>query len=200
MLFQVSNGVLNLQTGQLEKPNRDYFITKITGANFDSTSKCPTWLTFLEKILPDTEVRKFLQRVLGYAITGRVDEQCLFFYGNGANGKTTMLEVLRRILGPYARHASITTFLKENRTGIRSDIARLKGSRMVTASEVDNGKHLDEAAIKELTGGDPVTSRFLYQEFFVFRPEFKLIISTNYRPRICGVDRGIWRRIYLRPL
>ena len=148
----------------------------------------------------DQEKVGFLQRVFGYSLTGITWEQCMFIlYGPGANGKTTLIEVLRDLLGDYATHTTTSSLLQSATSAIRNDLARLNNSRLVTAVEVGMGKRFDEALVKQLTGGDPVTARFLYREFFEYRPQFKLVIAANHKPEIRGVDHGIWRRIHLIP-
>jgi putative DNA primase/helicase len=148
----------------------------------------------------DEEKIAFLKRVFGYGMTGVITEQCLFvLYGSGANGKSTILEVFRELLSGYAMHTTTASLLGSSGSPIRNDLARLNGSRFVSASEVGMGKKLDEALIKQLTGGDQVTARFLYNEFFEYKPEFKLFIAANHKPEIQGVDHGIWRRIHLIP-
>jgi putative DNA primase/helicase len=124
---------------------------------------------------------------------------CLFLYGLGANGKTTLLEVLRMLLGEYATHCDFSTLTDQRNDGPRNDIARLAGARLVTASEVASGARLNEPLIKSLTGGDRITARYLYAESFEFTPAFKLIMIGNHRPTVHGTDLGIWRRLLLLP-
>ena len=157
-------------------------------------------LTVLKKIMAnDDAMVSYLQKAIGYALSGRVDEQCLFiFSGFGANGKSTVLETIRGMLGDYARHTPSCTLLMNN-MAVRNDLARLSGARLVSAVEIGMGKKLDEALVKQLTGGDPITSRFLFQEYFEHRPTFKLFMAVNHMPEIRGVDHGIWRRIRLIP-
>jgi putative DNA primase/helicase len=142
----------------------------------------------------------FLKRVLGYGMTGLISEQCLFvLYGSGANGKSTILEIIRELLAGYAMHTTTASLLGSSGSPIRNDLARLNGARFVSAVEIGMGKKLDEALVKQLTGGDQVTARFLYNEYFEYKPEFKLFIAANHKPEIQGVDHGIWRRIHLIP-
>jgi putative DNA primase/helicase len=148
----------------------------------------------------DKEKIAFLQRVLGLALTGVITEQCLFvFHGPGANGKSTILETIRELLADYATHTTTASLLQSRGSPIRNDLARLNSARFVSAVEIGMGKKLDEALVKQLTGGDQVTARFLYNEFFEFKPKFKLFISANHKPEIRGIDHGIWRRIHLIP-
>jgi len=149
-------------------------------------------------VYPD--VIGFIQRAVGYALTGCTSEQVLFFlYGLGANGKTTLIEVLRALLGDYAMQASFATFAERRGDGPRNDVARLAGARLVAASEAGEGTRFDEGLIKQLTGSDAVTARFLYGEDFEFHPAFKLVLAANHKPAIRGTDRAIWRRIHLVP-
>jgi putative DNA primase/helicase len=146
------------------------------------------------------ELIKFLQRSIGYALTGSTREQVLFFlYGTGANGKSTFIETCRNLLGDYAQQSEFDTFVTKKNDGPRNDIARLKGARLVAAVEAAQGRQLDENVIKQVTGGDTVTARFLYHEHFEFVPQFKLFLVANHKPVIVGTDEAIWRRIRLIP-
>lgn len=137
---------------------------------------------------------------MGYSLTGHTSEQVLLLlYGIGANGKSTFLETVRALLGDYATQADFTTFLKRESDGARNDLARLVGTRFVSAVEAEAGKPLAEALVKQLTGGDTITARFLFREFFDFRPAFKLWLAANHKPTITGGDHGIWRRMRLVP-
>jgi len=195
------NGTLNLKTNELKPHNPDDLITKITPSEFNPDASCAIWDSFLHRIMDGDQTKiDFLQRVIGYSLTGDTSEHAIFIlYGNGSNGKSTLLETLRVMLGGYAKHTSSNSLLSQRWSQIPNDIARLNGARFVSAVEISMGKKLDEAQIKQLTGGDQVVARFLRQEFFEFRPSFKIFISSNYKPEIRGVDHGIWRRIYLIP-
>lgn len=200
-LLGCANGTLDLQTGILRPAERDDYITKSTGVVYDPNAACPAWLRFLDRIMAgNTDVIGFLQRLTGYALTGSNEEHCfVIFHGAGRNGKTTLTETLRRMLGDYAAGASIESFLVRKGEGPRTDIARLAGVRFVSANESDENRRLSEATMKMLTGGDVVVARMLYQDEFEFVPSFKIVISTNHRPRIRGTDLGLWRRIRLVP-
>lgn len=200
-LLNCRNGTLNLKTGELQTHNPAGLLSRIVKAPFDSDATCPIWEAFITKVMGgDQEKVGFLQRVFGYSLTGITWEQCMFIlYGTGANGKTTLVEVLRDLLGDYAIHTTTSSLLQTTNSGIRNDLARLNNSRLATAVEVGMGKRFDEALVKQLTGGDQVTARFLYREFFEYRPQFKLVIAANHKPEIRGVDHGIWRRIHLIP-
>jgi putative DNA primase/helicase len=200
-LLNCQNGTLNLRTGQLQPHQRDDLISKIARAPYIPDAQCPGWTAFVSRIMGnDPEKIHFLQRIAGYWITGVTHEQCLFvFHGPGANGKTTFIEIFRELLGEFARHTNTTSLLRSAASPARNDLARLHGARLVSAAEVAMGKKFDEGLIKQLTGGDPVTARFLYREFFEFKPQFKLVIAANHKPEIQGVDHGIWRRVILVP-
>lgn len=201
-LFNVANGTLDLRTGQLRPAHRAHLLTKQSRIVFDHHSECPTFLKFLNAIFEgDEETQLLFQRWLGYTLTGSTREQAFVIaWGNGSNGKTTLLNVMRDLLGSYASQTSPDTLMQKRfGEGIPNDVARLRGARLVTAIETNEGRQFDEAKIKEMTGGDVVTARFLRKEFFEFKPEFKLILATNHRPQITGADDGIWRRIRLLP-
>ncbi|MCI0621591.1 MAG: phage/plasmid primase, P4 family [Acidobacteria bacterium] len=205
MLLNCRNGTLDLATGQLSQHRKEDLITKAVSVSYDPKALCPTWERLLDEIMAGNgALIDFLQRALGYTLTGSIEEQCLFvFYGDGANGKSTVLETKRALLGPYAGNLPIEALLvteKKSYSGQpNNDIAALKGTRFVTATECNEGQDLNVALIKQLTGGEPITARFLYGEFFTYRPEFKLFMATNHKPIIRGTDYGAWRRIYLVP-
>lgn len=200
-LLNVSNGCIDLRTGRLREHRRDDLLTKLVPIAYDPEARCNRWEAFLDQILSHNRALiQFLQRAVGYSLTGMTSEQCLFFlYGSGSNGKSTFLELLRDVLGEYSTQADFTTFLEKKGDGPRNDIARLYGARAVTSSEVGEGKRLNESLVKTLTGGDVVAARYLYAETFEFAPQFKLWLGANHRPIIRGTDYAIWRRIRLIP-
>ncbi|MDD9150418.1 MULTISPECIES: phage/plasmid primase, P4 family [unclassified Sporolactobacillus] len=207
-LLNCQNGVLDLKTGQLLQPERRYLMTMNTHIVYDAQARCPTWMTFLKSILcetdgtPKLELLDFLQRAIGYALTGDTREQVIFFlWGQGNNGKSTLLNVIKAMLGDYAKQTNSDTFTAKVDVGnaINNDIARLNGARFVPATESEEGKKLSEALVKQLTGGEAITARFLRKEFFEYTPEFKIFFATNYKPIVRGSDDGIWRRIRLLP-
>lgn len=203
MAFNVPNGTLSLKSGQLVPAKRDYFITKFSPVEFTDNADCPMWRRFLDDIFDgDKELIRYIQKAVGYSMTGDTSEQCVFFlYGTGRNGKSTFLDVLREIFGDYVSNIQPETIMVKNSmgNGINSDIARLKGARMVTTVEPNEGVRLNEGLIKQLTGDDAVTARKLYGNEFEFKPEFKLWMATNHKPIIRGTDDGIWRRIHMIP-
>jgi putative DNA primase/helicase len=200
-LLNLENGVLNLRTLEFMPHDPNLKLTKLAPVTYDPDADCPKWKAFLQRIFNGNErLIRFVQRAVGYSLTGSTREQCLFFlYGTGANGKSTFLEVIRALLGDYAVTAEFSTFVADRKGSVRNDIARLHNARLVTAIEVGEGKRFAEELIKTLTGGDTVTARFLYREFFEFRPRFKVWLAANYKPEIRGSDYAIWRRLRLIP-
>jgi putative DNA primase/helicase len=202
-LLCVANGVINLTTGKLQRAQQSDLMTQCAPVVFDAKAKCPAFLAFLKRIMGGKkDLVNYVQRVFGYTLTGHTGEQCLFFfYGHGANGKSTLLNVLSDMLGSsYAKQTPPETLMvKFGGRSATNDLARLQGTRAVMANEVESGAHLAEAMIKQITGGDLISARYLYAEYFEFRPVFKLFIAGNHKPVIRGDDDGIWRRIHLVP-
>lgn len=199
-LFNVQGNTLNLKNGKGLPPDPKKLITKKSQFIYDKEAKCPTWDMFLMQIFnSDFELIRFVQKAMGYAMSGDVSEQCLFIlWGTGANGKSTFLNVLQALFGDYACTTGTETFMKKT-SEQSNDLARLKGIRLVTTTEVEQGKTLSESLIKQITGGDEITARFLYGEYFSFKPTFKIFLATNHKPKIRGADNGIWRRIKMIP-
>lgn len=205
--FNCANGVIDLRTGELLPHNRDYLITNFSNVEYDPNEQCPTWIAFLESVMRDEkgkvkhELIDFLQKAIGYTLTGDTREQSVFFlWGNGRNGKSTFINIVKDILGDYGKQTNADTFTaKVHDSGINNDIARLSGARFVSAVESEDGQRLSESLIKQLTGGEPITARFLRKEFFEFLPQFKIFFTTNHKPIVKGSDEGIWRRIKLIP-
>jgi len=200
-LFNVQNGTLNLKTGDLQSHHRGDLITKVSSVVYDAKAQCPTWEQFLKTILDGKlGLIHYLQRAMGYTLTGITSEQCLFLmFGVGANGKSTFMNTFQGLLGEYAKQASFNTFLVKTQDGISNDLARLMGARLVAAVEVESGKRFSEVVVKQLTGGDRITTRFLYKEHFEYTPQFKVFGAVNHKPVIKGTDHAIWRRIKLFP-
>ena len=169
--------------------------------DFDPDAECPIFLAFLERVMAgNCALIAFLQRAVGYSLTGLTGEQVLFLlYGLGANGKSTLLEILRALLGDYAQQTEFSTFLVRKQDGVRNDLARLRGARFVSAVEMEGERRLSEALVKQLTGGDTISARFLFSEFFEFLPAFKLWLAANHKPEIRGTDHAMWRRVRLIP-
>ena len=200
--LNIKNGVVNLRTGELLPHKKDLMISKIIDIELVE-GKPVAWLKFLDEIfLGDKELISFIKKAVGYTLTGSIKEQCLFIcLGEGSNGKSVFLDVISNMLGEYSTTAQVETIMinRNYGGGANTDIARLKGARFVTTSEPNEYSRLNEGLIKQLTGGDKVTARFLYGKEFEFKPEFKLWVATNHKPIIRGTDDGIWRRIMMIP-
>ncbi len=200
-LLNCQNGTLNLQRGVLRPHNSGDLLTKCVPVAYDPQAKCPAFLSFLSSIMGDRPALvEFLQRSIGYALTGDTREQILLLlYGLGANGKTTLLNLVAEMMGDYGQQTDTDALMAKQAGGINNDLARLRAARFVAAVETEEGRRLAEVKIKQLTGGDTVTARFLFQEFFEFKPQFKLFLATNHKPQIRGTDNAIWRRVRLVP-
>ncbi|MGI8594541.1 MAG: DNA primase family protein [Solirubrobacteraceae bacterium] len=197
-LLNVKNGTLDLQSGELREHHREDLLTKLAPVAWVPGARDRAWERFLAHTTGgDGDLATFLQRAAGYTLTGDTGEEVLFFaHGPTATGKSTLLEALGATLGEYAVTADFDTFLaRRGDPGVRTDIARLAGARLVASLEVEDGKHLAEGLLKQLTGGDTVTARFLYSNAFEFAPAFKLWLAANGRPRVSADDAAIWRRI-----
>lgn len=201
LLFNVANGTLDLRTGKLRDHRREDLITKVSPVIYDPEASCVTWLKFLERVLNDDPMLlEFVQSAMGYLLTGDTSEQCFFLgWGSGANGKTTFINILLDLLGDYALQSPMETFFVKKTGAIPNDIARMKGARLVVATEGEAGRRLAESLVKQLTGQDRISARFLHREYFEFNPSFKLWLSTNHKPRIIGNDHAMWRRVRLVP-
>jgi putative DNA primase/helicase len=201
-LLNCVSGTVDLKTGVLRDQRREDLITKLVPCRWDLEARSPEWDRFLQRVMDgDQSLVGFLKRAVGYSLTGDTREQVLFLvWGTGANGKSTFINVIEHLMDGYAIRSTAETLLaKRNGAGIPNDIARLAGARFVSAVEAEDGRRLDEERIKALTGGDTVAARFLHQEYFEFRPQFKLWFGTNHKPRIRGTDEAIWRRLRLIP-
>lgn len=203
-LLSVSNGVFDLSSGDFRPNRKQDLITRKCSVEYHPDAWCPRWVEFLREImLGDEETISYLQRAIGYSLTGNCSEQVMFLlWGSGANGKSVFLETLRVLLGSYATNTSTDLILLDSRGDAASQshlIARLKGARFVVGSEVPSGAKLNESRVKEMTGEDTLTARFLYRDAFDFKPQFKLWVRSNYRPDVNGRDQGIWRRLHTIP-
>jgi putative DNA primase/helicase len=201
--FNVQNGTIDLNTGELKPHNPLDNITKISPVIYDASADCPLWDKFmLEAMCGDQEMVDFLATASGYSLTGDTRIQAMFFnHGDGENGKGVFLETLAYIIGEYSYTSAFDTFVyheKGNRD-VRSDLAALVGVRFLCAEESSEGHRLDEALIKQLTGENTVTTRFLYQDEFSYKPNFKIWMSSNFRPSIRTTDWGTWRRVKMIP-
>jgi P4 family phage/plasmid primase-like protien len=200
-LFNIRDGTIDLRTGQLRPHRQVDQMTKLAPVIYDPSARCPNWLAFLDMImLGRKNLVDFLKRAFGASLTGITSDKAMFIlYGPGGdNGKSTMIEVFEMVLGDYAMRTPVSTFLTKREGGIPNDIARLRGARFVWAAESHRGARLDEALIKEMTGGDRMSARFMRGEFFEFMPAFRPWLATNHKPTIRG-DAAIWRRLKLVP-
>ena len=200
-LLTVNNGTIDLRTGLLRAHSQKDLISKLAPVTFDPKAQCPKWLEFLHLVMKErTSLVTFLQRAFGCCLTGIASDKAMFIlYGkDGDNGKSTMVDVIQRLLGDYATRTPTETFLKKKDGTIPNDVAKLKGARFVWASENERGSRLSESLIKEMTGSDKMSARFMRGEFFEFYPEFKPWLATNHKPQVRG-DRALWNRLKLIP-
>jgi putative DNA primase/helicase len=177
-------------------------VTKNLGASVNPDATCPEWIKFLNRVFDhDAELIGFIQRAIGYTLTGSVSEQCMFILiGTGANGKSTFLKTLHHLFGDYAAAVPMATLMdQKNGSPQTNDLAYLVGKRFVSALEGERGQRLAESKIKMMTGGDRIACRALYQDYFEFDPQYKLWLATNNLPTISGTDDAIWRRIMVIP-
>lgn len=196
--FACANGIIDLKTGEMRPHHPAELITRISPATYDPGATSQLWNDFLKWLTADRQsLADFLQMAVGYSLTADVREEKLFFiHGRAASGKTTFIEAVKSILGDYAMTSDFSTFLKgHNVGGPRSDIARLSGARFVSSVEVDQGKALAEGLVKQMTGGDTVTARFLYGAEFEYATTHKLWLVANDAPKVNSEDDGLWRRI-----
>jgi putative DNA primase/helicase len=194
LLLNVQNGTLDMQTGQLRNHSRADLLTYVLPVEYDPGATCPTWDTFIDRVTGgDGDLAAFLSRAVGYTLSGVTTEQCLFFlYGRGANGKSTFVETVMALMGALGHKARAQAIMVAERGRIPNEVAALAGKRLVVTSEFNEGGRLDEGLVKDMTGGDAVSARFLHHEPFAFKPTFKLWLYGNHKPVITGTDDGIW--------
>jgi putative DNA primase/helicase len=199
-LLGTPEGTVDLRTGKLREARQEDYITKVT-AVAPKKMKTPLWRKFLEEATNrDAAVIRFLQIVCGYALTGEIREHLLMFvYGPGGNGKTTFLNTVAHVFGDYAMTAAMDTFTASEQDKHPTDMAMLRGARLVTAAETREGRHWDETRIKQFTGGDKITAHFMRQDNFTYIPELQLVIIGNYKPRLVNVGEAIRRRLAIVP-
>jgi putative DNA primase/helicase len=202
-LLNCPNGIVDVRTGELIEHSKESLCSKMTRVDYHPEAMCPRFQVFLDEIMcGDTETVQFLQRWFGYSLTTDVSAQAFtVFFGTGANGKSTLVELIGKILDGYCKPAPPDTFISNPNGGskIPNDIAALRGMRLVLSTETEANARLAESKIKSMTGGDMISARFMRGEFFEIKPTWKIIMSTNHRPRISGADNGIWRRIITVP-
>jgi putative DNA primase/helicase len=199
LLLNVKNGTIDLRTGELLPHRREDFLTKVVPIEYDPKAECPKFSKFLDETLPDDGLVGYLSRFAGYCLTGLTSEQSWFmFYGVTMSGKSTLINVLRGLLGPYALALPENYFLVTKNT---SDFAtaNLAGVRLATCVETNEGKRLDVAKIKSLTGEDVIAAALKYENYFNFKPQAKLVLATNHRPHVPASDDSIWRRVKVVP-
>ena len=198
MMLNVLNGTLDLHSGKLLKARREDLITRMVPIPFDIDAEAPRWHRFLDEILP-AEIQLFLQRLMGYSLTGDVREQKLaILWGDGANGKSTFVRAVQDVLGPdYTTTAGPGLLIKGQRHP--NILADLRGQRIVFAHESGEGQRMNMELVKHATGGDVIKARRMYGEFFEFMPSHQIILLTNHKPVVPGDDHAIWRRLLLVP-
>jgi putative DNA primase/helicase len=200
-LLNTPAGVIDLRTGARRAHDQLDYLTKITTVSPDKACDLTAWLKFLDRVCAgDQQLIAFLKRMLGYGLTGLIREHALFFfYGKGANGKSTFLAAVTGCMGDYHRTAPIETFTVSGGDRHPTEVAALKGARLVTSVETEEGRRWAEAKIKSITGGDKIAARFMRQDFFEYLPVFKLVIAGNHMPSLRSVDEAIRRRFHLIP-
>lgn len=198
-LLNTPESTVDLRTGKQHPHFAAHYITKQTAIT--PSGQCPLWLDFLDRVTAgNDDEQDFLQRVAGYALTGSTRDHAMFFvHGSGANGKSVFLNTLAGIAGDYSRSAPMETFTASSSDRHPTELAMLRGARLVTAVETEEGRRWAESRIKALTGGDPIAARFMRQDFFEYVPQFKLLIAGNHKPSLRAVDEAIRRRLHLIP-
>lgn len=198
--FNVANGTIDLRTGVILPHRREALITKLSPVTFDPTATCTTFDRFLAEAQPDPEVRAYLQRLVGYALTGVIREHVLpIFHGVGCNGKSTFVTVLFELFGDFGAPVPTELLMVKRGEAHPTERASLLGKRFVAATETEENRSLNVALVKLLTGGDAITARHMREDFFTFMPTHKIVLSTNHRPIIRETKNAIWRRVQLVP-
>lgn len=201
MIMAAGNTWIDLETGTSTRPNPNKLVSLHTDVRHDQNAECPVFENFLREVFEeDGDLISFIQRVVGYSLTGSNEEQCLFILnGDGANGKSTLINILSKLLGQYSRTAASHTLMANQREGVGDDLVHLVGGRMISVSETDRDVPLAEAKLKRLTGGDDITARALFGTYFTFNNQGKIFLATNNLPKVNGRDHGIFRRINIIP-
>ncbi len=204
-LLNCANGTVDLRTGELRDPTREDMLTKSTGIEYDPAATCPHWEEFISWAMQgDAELIEFMQLALGMSLTGDTTELLVFFlHGGGKNGKSVTLKVFRGILGDYALRVQSKLFeatkFKSGSSAPSPDIAELKGKRFICTSEIEDGTKLATALLKDMTGDENMSGRFLYENIVEFKPEFKPWIAANHKPDVPAEDQAVWDRLRLVP-
>lgn len=201
MLLNVQNGTVDLRTGNMRPHQKEDFFTRICNVEYHTDAKSVIFESFLDEITESKEEKKkYLQKLCGYFLTGKITEEQFYqAKGSGQNGKTKLFETIKYVLGSYSVSASPDILMAKDMMSIPNDIARLHGARFVLMSEPDPGKRFSDNAIKSLTGGDTIIARFLHREFFEFQMKAKMLMLTNHEIKAIGTDHGLWRRMVIIP-
>ena len=199
-LLNCGNGTLDLRTGQLEPHDPDQLLTKLAGADYDPRAHGPAFEQFLADIQPDGDMRAFLARLLGHSLPGALIEHVLpIFWGDGANGKSTLLDAVLAALGDYAGMAAPGLLTARNHDSHPTEIADLFGLRLARLDETDENRRLAEGTVKRLTGDRRQKARRMRENFWEFDASHTFVMLTNHKPLVTGTDEGIWRRLSLVP-
>ena len=199
-LLCVQNGVIDLKAGSYRASSPDDLLSMQAGVAFDADASCPSWLRFLKEIFQgDPDLIGFVQRLVGFILTGVPADHLVICFGTGRNGKSTLISIIQDLLGEYAAQAQVATLMHHRAEAIRNDLARLFGKRFVAALEQAAGWRLDEGLLKQLTGGDRLVARALYQEHEEQVPTFKVWLGVNHRPQIKDTTVSMWERVFLIP-
>ena len=202
MFIGVQNGVIDLTTGRLRDGEREDFITKKLPIDYNPAATCPRWTRFVSEIMGgNDDLINYLHRLCGYVLTGHVTEQVFaILYGSGANGKSVFMDTLLALSGDeYGCMGAPDLLLASRNSRHPTELADLRGARLVVSAETGEGRRLNENLVKQMTGGDVIKARYMRENFFEFKPEFKLLLATNHKPTVKGTDHAIWRRIHLVP-
>lgn len=199
-LLNIKNGTIDLKTGNLMPHNKSNLITKMCNAAYDPAATSPLWINFLDTIFDgNADMVKFVQKMIGYSLTGDVSEKCFFILlgENGNNGKSVLINVLMRLFNDFGMQTPIDTLLSRKPGAQSNDLVRMKGARFVSSAEANKNCYFDEALVKRITGNDPMTARLLYKEHITFYPECKIMIATNRVPRFDSADTAFNNRVKL---